>query len=185
MVCRISAGTGRKVYTVVDAQPWRSRPVHPPVAHAGSAGTVASRREDPLAGLTRVIVIDMAVGMTLPIAAENVASRVDASEQARVVGPRGECPALNQVVQLGMTIDELHDLQDGLCPTLSEAQRAPASAARAWPVRASHNVAVPSQSPVNMRPPSRLVAICHEPPTWDRYRELRKRAPRRLKEGSM
>jgi hypothetical protein len=86
---------------------------------------LADRRESR-AWVSLVIVIDVAVGRALQVATENIASRADASEQAppmAIVYARGACPALDQHVNHTMTIDELHDLQDQLCPTLSEPQR--------------------------------------------------------------
>ena len=79
-----------------------------------------------VAWVSLVIVIDVAVGRALQLAAENIASRADTSEQAQpidIVYARGACPALDRYVNRPMTIDELHDLQDKLCPTLSEPQR--------------------------------------------------------------
>jgi hypothetical protein len=73
-----------------------------------------------------VIVIEVAVAHTLQLAAENTASRADASEMAPpidILYARRICPALDQYVHRGLTIDELHDLQDQLCPTMSEPQR--------------------------------------------------------------
>ena len=73
-----------------------------------------------------VIVIDVALGRVLQLAAENIASRADTSEQAQpmdIIYARGTCPALDRYAHGSMTIDELHDLQDKLCPTLSEPQR--------------------------------------------------------------
>jgi hypothetical protein len=73
-----------------------------------------------------VIVIDIAVGRALQLAAENLASAADASVQTQpmdVAYAPGACPALDKYVHRSMTIDELHDLQERLCPTLSEPQR--------------------------------------------------------------
>jgi hypothetical protein len=79
-----------------------------------------------VAWVSLVIVIDVAVGRALQLAAENLASRAVGSEVAQpadVVDARGGCLALDRYVHRNMTIDELHDLQDRLCPTLSEPQR--------------------------------------------------------------
>ncbi len=76
--------------------------------------------------LCLVIVIAVAVGSALQLVAENIATRADANEQAQpvdLVDARRDCPAVNHYVNRGMTIDELHDLQDVLCPTMSEPQR--------------------------------------------------------------
>jgi len=73
-----------------------------------------------------VILIDVALGRALQLAAENIASRADTSEQAQpvdIIYAPGTCPALDRYAHGSMTIDELHDLQDKLCPTLSEPQR--------------------------------------------------------------
>ena len=72
-----------------------------------------------------LIVIGVAVGRAVQLAAENVPSRADTSEQAQpgdVVYAPGICSALDRYGNSPMTIDELHDLQDKLCPTLSEPQ---------------------------------------------------------------
>jgi len=73
-----------------------------------------------------VIVIDVAVGRALQLAAENIATADDASRPAPpmdVVNARSACPALDEYVHRSMTVDELHDLRDQVCPSLSEPQR--------------------------------------------------------------
>jgi hypothetical protein len=73
-----------------------------------------------------VIVIEVTVGHALQVAAESIVSRAVESELASTMdslGARGTCPALNRYVHGAMTIDDLHDLQDQLCPILSEPQR--------------------------------------------------------------
>jgi hypothetical protein len=73
-----------------------------------------------------VLVIEVAVGQALQFAAEHTISRADADEQASPMDTfhaPGTCPVLDQHVHHALTIDELHDLQDQLCPTLSEPQR--------------------------------------------------------------
>jgi hypothetical protein len=62
------------------------------------------------------LVIEYAAGQALQVAAER-ASPLD------TLYASGTCPALDQYVHRALTIDELHDLQDQLCPTLSEPQR--------------------------------------------------------------
>ena len=74
-----------------------------------------------------VILIEVAVGHALQLAAENTASRADASELAPpmdILYARGFCPALDHYVHRPLTLDELRDLQEQLCPILSEPQRA-------------------------------------------------------------
>jgi hypothetical protein len=73
-----------------------------------------------------VLVIGIAVGRALQLAVENVDSRAELSEQQQFIDTvysGRPCPALDQYVKRSMTLDELHDLQDQLCPTLSEPQR--------------------------------------------------------------
>ena len=73
-----------------------------------------------------VIVLEVAVGHGLQLAAENTASRADASELAPpmdILDARGTCPALDQYVHRALTRDELRDLQEQPCPILSEPQR--------------------------------------------------------------
>jgi hypothetical protein len=73
-----------------------------------------------------VLVVEVGVGQALQLAAEHTVSRADANEQASptdILYASGTCPALDRYVHYALTIDELHDLQDQLCPTLSEPQR--------------------------------------------------------------
>jgi hypothetical protein len=73
-----------------------------------------------------VFVIEVAIGQALQFATEHTISRADANEQASPMDTlyaAGTCAALDQYVHHDLTIDELHDLQDELCPTLSEPQR--------------------------------------------------------------
>ena len=73
-----------------------------------------------------VFVIEVAIGQALQFATEHTISRADANEQASPMDTfytSGTCPALDQHLHHALTIDELHDLQDQLCPTLSEPQR--------------------------------------------------------------
>jgi hypothetical protein len=73
-----------------------------------------------------IIVIGVASGGALQLAAEYVAGRADMRGQAQpldTVYAQAGCPPLDRYVNRTMTIDELHDLQDQLCPTLSEPQR--------------------------------------------------------------
>jgi hypothetical protein len=81
-----------------------------------------------VAWVSLVILIDVAIGRGRQLAAESISSGADASDQAHpveieIVYARGACPALDKYVDHTMTIDELHDLQDRLCPTLSDPQR--------------------------------------------------------------
>jgi len=73
-----------------------------------------------------ILVIEVGVGQVLQVAAEHTVRRADANEQAILMDTPyapASCPAMNQYVHQALTIDELHDLQDQLCPTLSEPQR--------------------------------------------------------------
>jgi hypothetical protein len=60
----------------------------------------------------------------LQFAAEHKFSRADANGQVSPMDhglyASGICRALDQYAHHALTIDELHDLQDQLCPTLSE-----------------------------------------------------------------
>jgi hypothetical protein len=79
-----------------------------------------------VAWVSLVVVIDVTVGRALQLAAANLGSRAASSELAQPVdgvGAPGGCQALDKYVHRSMTIDELHDLQDGLCLTRSEPQR--------------------------------------------------------------
>jgi len=76
--------------------------------------------------LCLIIVVEVAVALALQLVAENSASRADVRELAPspdILSAGSTCPALNEYVHHTMRIDELHDLQDQLCPTLSEPQR--------------------------------------------------------------
>jgi len=73
-----------------------------------------------------VVLAGVALALALQVVAVKVASRADASEMARpmdVLYARADCPALDDHPTSGMTLDQLHDLKDQLCPTLSEPQR--------------------------------------------------------------
>jgi hypothetical protein len=73
-----------------------------------------------------VLVIEVGVGQALQLAAEHIISGADANAQASPMDTlyaSPTCPALDHHVHRALTIDELHDLQDQLCPTLSEPQR--------------------------------------------------------------
>jgi hypothetical protein len=66
------------------------------------------------------------VGQALQLAAEHIVSRADANAQASPMDTlyaSPTCPAPDQHLHRALTIDELHDLQDQLCPMLSEPQR--------------------------------------------------------------
>ena len=70
-----------------------------------------------------IVVIALAVGLALQIAAENTVSRADWSELTEpkdIAYTPGICSALDRHVNRSMTIDELRDLQDQLCSDLSE-----------------------------------------------------------------
>ena len=72
-----------------------------------------------------VVVIALGVGRALQIATVNAVTRADESELILgkgIADTRGPCPALDEYVNRTMTIDELRDLQDRLCPDLSELQ---------------------------------------------------------------
>jgi hypothetical protein len=74
-----------------------------------------------------VMVIDVAVGHGMQLVVEKAINQsASASEQAREMDTyaQGECPRLDEYVDRSMTIDELDDLRDQVCPTLSEPQRA-------------------------------------------------------------
>jgi hypothetical protein len=76
-----------------------------------------------IAWVTLIIIINVALGRVLQLAAENFASRAAASEPAQPIDAeyaRGACPVLDRYVHRAISIDELHDLRDQLCPTLSE-----------------------------------------------------------------
>lgn len=69
-----------------------------------------------------VIVIGVAVARALQLYAESTVTRAEASEQGEVAAPiyaDGACSPLDDVRRT-MTIDELHDLQDELCPLLAD-----------------------------------------------------------------
>jgi hypothetical protein len=77
-----------------------------------------------------IVVIALAVGRALQIATENTVSRADGSELTEVMDTgytRGACSALDRHGNRTLTIDELHDLQDQLCPDLAEPQQSASS----------------------------------------------------------
>jgi hypothetical protein len=70
-----------------------------------------------------IIIIIVAVGRALQVGAETLAARGEASELAQpmqIVYAQGACPALDRYGHRTMTIDELDDLQNQLCPTMSQ-----------------------------------------------------------------
>ncbi len=97
-------------------------------------GPVSARKSsgvrNALVWLCLVIVIEVAVGHALQLAAANSIAPADTNVLALPMdlpSAQGTCPALDQYVvdyvHRALTIDELHDLQDQLCPALSEPQR--------------------------------------------------------------
>ena len=76
-----------------------------------------------------VIVIEVAVGHALQPAAEHILSYGHANElpaDLDILNEGEACPSLDQYVRnyvhRGLTIDELNDLRNQLCPTLAEPQ---------------------------------------------------------------
>jgi hypothetical protein len=73
-----------------------------------------------------IILIEVVAGRALQLGTEVVVSRVDASEKAwlmEVQSVRGACPTLDQYVQPSTTSYGLNNLQDQVCPVLSDPQR--------------------------------------------------------------
>ena len=70
-----------------------------------------------------VVLVSVAVARALQVAADDMLTkRVERSEQTRLTeieSAPGVCPGLNQHATRMMTIDELHDLKDMLCPATS------------------------------------------------------------------
>jgi hypothetical protein len=100
---------------------------HSQTEHSGfvPAGKLSAARK-VLVWVCLVIAIEVALGYALQLAAENTVSRADANELAPPIDipyTPGTCPALDRHVHRALTLDELHDLHDQLCPTLSEPQR--------------------------------------------------------------
>jgi hypothetical protein len=63
------------------------------------------------------------VGRALQITSENTVSRAATGEMTGVINignKRGACTALDRHVNRTLTIDELHDLHDQLCPDLAD-----------------------------------------------------------------
>jgi len=74
--------------------------------------------------LLLVIVIEIAVAHALQLATESVAARAETVAQTQAFESASDsCPALDRYATGMKSIDELHDLRDALCPTLSEPQR--------------------------------------------------------------
>jgi hypothetical protein len=76
-----------------------------------------------VAWVSLVIAVDIGIGRSLQLGVENLASHPGASEQTQpmeIEYAREACPALNQYPGHPTSIDQLHDLQDQLCPTQLE-----------------------------------------------------------------
>ena len=122
-----------------------------------------------------VIVIDVALGRALQLAAENIPNRADTSEQAQpidIVYARGACPALDRYANRPMTIDELHDLQDQLCPTLSEPQRTGNGSAPRSRSRRRQHVSTPSRRTQDRTANGAIAATVRQGEASDRGRVL-------------
>ena len=75
--------------------------------------------------LVLVIVIELAVAHALQLATQSVAARAEAVVQTQAFESAVKaCPALDRYATGTQSIDELHDLKDALCPSLSEPERA-------------------------------------------------------------
>jgi len=70
-----------------------------------------------------VLVIEVAVGHALQLVAANTIVPASAEVLAPAMDTppsQGTCPALNRHVHRALTVDELHDLQDQLCPATAD-----------------------------------------------------------------
>jgi hypothetical protein len=74
--------------------------------------------------LVSLVVVAVTMAHTLPLdAVARTSSAEPQTQSVDIVKTEGSCAALNTQGNHRMTIDELHDLQDQLCPTLSDPQR--------------------------------------------------------------
>ena len=88
-------------------------------------GTEWSKVGQIVAWVCLIVLIALVVGRALQIATETTVTRADATELTQPIDmhTRGACSPLDEYVNRTMTIDELRDLQDQLCPDLSEPQQ--------------------------------------------------------------
>jgi hypothetical protein len=68
-----------------------------------------------------IVVVALAVGLTLQIATQTMVTRADGTDLTQHLDThtRGACTPLDEYVNRTMTIDELRDLRDQLCPDVS------------------------------------------------------------------